>query len=56
MDMNVKLQSNRKFKRVEKLMQSGLLEGFAQRVKVSFDFLDIENNGWFALKVNTYDF
>jgi hypothetical protein len=51
MDMNFKQQSQRKLKRVEKLMQSGLLEGYAQRVKVSFDFLDIDNNGWFALKV-----
>jgi len=31
-------------------MNSGLLAGYAQRVKVSFDFLDIDNNGWFALK------
>jgi hypothetical protein len=51
MDMNFKQKSHRKFKRVEKLMLSGLLAGYAQRVKVSFDFLDIDNNGWFALKV-----
>ena len=49
--MNFKQQAHRKFKRVEKLMNSGLLVGYAQKVKVSFEFLDIENNGWFALKV-----
>lgn len=42
---------NRKSKRIEKLLSCGILVGFQQRVKVSFEYLDSEGHGYFTLKV-----
>jgi hypothetical protein len=42
---------NKKCKRFEKLLSSGILFGFQQRVKASFEYLDAEDHGFFTLKV-----
>jgi hypothetical protein len=38
-------------KRLEKLMSSGLMTSFAQRVAMSFTYLDLTQSGTFSLKV-----
>mmetsp|Transcript_23204 Transcript_23204/g.34049 ORF Transcript_23204/g.34049 Transcript_23204/m.34049 type:complete len:1138 (+) Transcript_23204:131-3544(+) len=43
-------QNARRCKRLEKLMSTGLLIGYAQRVKACFEYLDVENDGYFTLK------
>jgi hypothetical protein len=42
---------NKKCKRFEKLLSSGVLIGFQQKVKASFEYLDAEDHGFFTLKV-----
>lgn len=39
-------------KRLEKLIVQGVLNGYSQIAKACFQTLDIEDNGYFALKVN----
>lgn len=40
----------RKVKRIERLLSTGILLGFQQRVKASFEYLDADNHGFFTLK------
>jgi hypothetical protein len=49
--MNKQKLSLKKCKRFEKLLSSGVLFGFQQKVKASFEYLDAEDNGFFTLKV-----
>lgn len=47
---------SRKSKRLEKLLTTGILLGFQQRVKASFEYLDSDGHGYFTLKVRFFNF